>query len=429
MASCSQVNSLFQAYLDGELAGAEKSILEHHLRDCPACREELSEQNACAARIFEALSDERLVWGLRSRVLAHLPEMDPPIKGSSHPTDPQFARRKQRSRFPGALVAAAAILLVFAALFFYTSPGPNRVIAAPMGMVTFEDGEGVLRRSAGEETYATVALKSLVSAGETYETLPKSRLAMALIGGSTVKVNHDTTLAVDDNRRVAVERGEVFFDIGRDRRHFYVDTPTGEILVFGTAFLVDVMGATTTVTVAEGNVLVRNGKGKSAVPAGNQLTFTANAAPGQARAVNVAPLIAWANAIVPDPEATALFLRTLELRRTLGASIPAHPIHIAEIADGKLAESVVVEWTPDGIYQDHCGFFVQVTDGAGNLLLLDVLEAELFNRQQGGRVELPLTNGPIGGLDTVHVKLVPDYTNGSVVAEHQVFVSVVRPAG
>lgn len=426
MASCSQVNSLFQAYIDGELGQAEKSILEHHLNECTACHEEMASHQACAARVFESLGEHRLVWGLRSRVLAHLPEMEPALKNGSHPTDPRYSRKRPRSHYPWALLGAAAILAICLPAFFYSGTGTSEPVVQPMGMVTFNDGKGVLRSPAGEADYGPVALKSLVASDERYETLADGRLALALIGGSTVKVNHNSALVVRDNRRVAVESGEVFFDIGRDRRHFYVDTPTGEILVFGTAFLVDVDAGATTLTVTEGDVLVRNGAGKAAVSGGNQLVFSRNAPMGEPYAVNTAPLVAWADAIVPDPEAMALFLQTLESPRTLNQSIPAHPIHVASVPDGLAIEAVVLSWEADGIDSGHCSYFVHVSDRRGNLILLDVLDSGHFNDQSQTQVEIPVPAAPIEGLDAVHVKLVPDYTHGVIEANISVEILAVQ---
>ena len=418
MASCSQVNSLFQAYIDEELGRSETRILEAHLHECAACRKELARQKACASEVIGALSDRRLVWGLRSRVLAHLPEMDPALQYGSHPTDPRFSSRKPRGLSPWFSVAAALFVLLGTALIYGTVHTPAALSSgrapAPVGMVTFNDGMGLLRVEPHTGGYERVELKALVHGGELFETLGDGRLALALIGGSTVKANHNTTMTVLDNRRVTVAQGLTYFDIGRDRRHFFVETPMGEIMVFGTAFVVDVAANTTTVTVAEGVILVQNRAGKTAVSRGNQVVFTRDDLMPAPRAVDVAPIVAWADAIVPDPGAVALFMETLEAGYAIDISITAEPVYAVPNLKGRTIENVIVDWQPDGLTEGHCSYTVHVMDGNGKLRLLDSISGEVFNDPAHTQFIVPVVNAPINDVDVLHVKLIPDYTTGDV---------------
>lgn len=428
MASCTQVNSLFQAYIDGELGNAEKGILEVHLHECKACQQELNAQRACTALMVQSLSDQRLMWGLRSRVLAHLPEMDPSIRHGSHPTDPQLARRKSGSQLPWTLLGVAAVLVIcLAAVFYRETPAPLPD-GRPVGMVTFSDGAGVLGRAASAQEYQHAALKSLVTEGASYETLDDGRLALALIGGSTVKVNHNSALNVRDNRRLTVEGGQTFFDVGRDRRHFFVNTPDGEILVFGTAFLVDTAKDQTTLTVTEGVVLVRNAVSKHAVTRGHQIVFKRNVPMSEPYAVDTAPLLAWADAIVPDPSAMALFMETLELNRPWGGALPAEPIYLINEDDleGRSVEELIVSWVADGRTAGHCSYIIHVADSDGNLIMLDALDSGMFNDPAQTKIHLPLTDGPVTGIDALHIRLVPDYTSGEIQATDLRVEALVR---
>lgn len=427
MASCSQVSSLLQAYIDGELGHAEKSILEQHLRDCPSCRHELGEQNACSAKIFESLSNQRLHGSLRSRVLAHLPEMDPAPRLGSHPTDPQYARRRPRpAAFPRVLLVAAAAILTMAGVYFYgneTAPPVSRQPAA--GMVTFSDGKEVFRKGANEETYLAAELKSLVRVGDEYETLKGGRLAFSLISNSVVKAYYNTGFTVEDNRRITVEQGLTFFDVGRDKRLFNVKTPGGEILVFGTAFVVEVANNATKVTVTEGDILVSNDLGKTGVSKGNQLVFRMGEPLAKPYPVNVAEVAAWADDIVPDPEAVALFKQTLESRETLTNAIPAIPVYAVWELSSRQVSEIQISWTPDGRTSGHCGYIVHVADNKGNLLYIDTLDSSLFNDANQQKATLPLPGGPVTGIDGLHIKLVPDHREGTIETEMR--VDVVAP--
>jgi hypothetical protein len=424
LASCSQVSSLLQAYIDGELGHAEKSILEQHLCACGPCQRELREQNACSAQIFETLSGERLQGSLRARVLAHLPEMDPALRQGSHPTDPQYARKRpRRTVFPKFLIAAAAALVVFAGSYLYSESRPPTPLQPAMGMVTFSENEEVYSRTPEDRDFRVAALKSLVRPGDQFETLARGRVAVSLIGGTIVKANYNAGFTIQDNRRVSVAQGLTFFDVGQDRRLFNVDTPNGDILVFGTAFVVEVARDATKVTVTEGDILVSNDLGKTGVSKGNQLVIRNGEPLAKPYPVDAAAVAAWADAIVPDPEALALFLQTLEMRQSLQSSIPAVPVYaVWDLADRRV-EEIQLTWTPDGVASGHCGYIVHVADGNGALLYIDTLDSALFNDLNRSEVTLPLPGGPITGVDVIHIKLVPDHTDGST--ETEVGVNVV----
>lgn len=424
MASCSQVSSLLQAYIDGELGRAEKSILEQHLCECGSCQGDLREQSACSAQIFETLSGERLQGSIRSRVLAHLPEMDPALRQGSHPTDPQYARRRpRRVAFPKLLIAAAAAIIITTAGYLFSEVTPPAPLQPAMGMITFSGNDEVYSRTPDDRTFRIAALKSLVRPGDQFETLDGGRLAISLIGGSIVKANFNSGFTVHDNRRVSVAEGLTFFDIGQDKRLFNVETPNGEILVFGTAFVVDVDQTSTKVTVTEGDILVANDLGKTGVSRGNQLVFRNGEPLAKPYPVDAAAVAAWADAIVPDPEAMALFLQTLEMRQSLHSSIPAVPVYaVWNLADRRVSE-LQITWTPDGKSSGHCGYIVHVADGNGTLLYIDTLDSALFNDVNRAQATLPLPGGPITGVEVIHIKLVPDHTDGSV--ETEMAVSVV----
>jgi len=69
---CDLPIELLNAYLDGELDAQEKTRVENHLRDCPACREELETlrrmDEQIRERVFEEPSRE-FVFALNRRVM------------------------------------------------------------------------------------------------------------------------------------------------------------------------------------------------------------------------------------------------------------------------------------------------------------------------------------------------------------------------
>jgi hypothetical protein len=321
---------------------------------------------------------------------------------------------------------AAAAIVTMAGVYFYRNESAPPVSRQPAaGMVTFSDGKEVFRRGASEETYLAAELKSLVRVGDEFQTLNKGRLALSLISNSVVKAHNNTGFTIDDNRRVTVKQGLTFFDVGRDKRLFNVKTPSGEILVFGTAFVVEVTNKTTKVTVTEGDILVSNDLGKTGVSKGNQLVFRMGEPLAKPHSVNADEVAAWADDIVPDPEAVALFKQTLESRDTLANAIPATPVYaVWELSNRQVIE-IQISWTPDGRTTGHCGYIVHVADNKGNLLYIDTLDSRLFNDVNQQKATLPLPGGPVTGIDGLHIKLVPDHREGTI--ETDMRVGVVAP--
>lgn len=360
------------------------------------------------------MAGHRLQSGLRARVLAHLPEMDPALERGSHPTDPQYAKRRYRSPVPHRWLAAAAVLVVaFVGLYVSTRPERVPILDVAVGMVTFSDGGDVYHKQPGATRFEKAVLTALVYPGGEYETLAQGRLALSLIGGSTVKANYNTSLTLEDNRRVDVAQGLTWFDVGYDKRLFNVKTPNGDIMVYGTKFVVEVAPGATTLTVTEGNVLVANDKGKVGVSRGNQLVFQKGVPLGEPYPVDADAVAAWADAIVPDADALALFLQTLELRRSGQQSIPAIPVHGVWNLEGKRVDAIQLNWTPTGQVNGHCGYIVHVADDEGNLLYIDTLDSTLFNDPLRSEYQITLGDAPLRDVRSVYTKLIPDHTNGS----------------
>lgn len=44
--NCKQIEALLSPYLDGMVESEDQSLIEEHLRQCPACREELQQLQA-----------------------------------------------------------------------------------------------------------------------------------------------------------------------------------------------------------------------------------------------------------------------------------------------------------------------------------------------------------------------------------------------
>lgn len=417
MASCAQVNSFLQAHVDGELDPSEERVLSEHLEHCAACRAEVDHVASWHRDLVGACSMHRLQRSLRGDVLAHLPEMEPALHHGSHPTDPRIAPKRYSFRWPLALTAAAAMgLIVLAAAILApsnTELAPGRAI----GMVVSADGPGTLYKSPGATQFAPAALKSMVTPGVALETLDASRLALALARGSSIKMNDRTAVTIRDSRNVSVHRGQAYFSVGRDREHFYVNTPTGEILVFGTSFAVDVRADVTTVIVVEGDVLVSTPEGRSALSRGKQTALRRGFAPTAPVAAHNDELIAWVSSIDPDAGALALFNETIAARESVDTPLPDKAVHAVRNLRGRDIERFLLEWVDDGFSSGHCGYFLHVTDSDDNLLFLDTIPGSVFDDPAQHALSFYPDDKPISGVEVIHIRLIPDHATGTIESE------------
>lgn len=125
-------------------------------------------------------------------------------------------------------------------------------LAAALGVLAL----GLLLWNSGRMTpTATEVLRFATAHGE--------QATRQLADGSVLVLNTDSLVEVrysGAERRVAIERGQVMFDVTRDpRRPFHVSAGAAEVMVVGTKFDVYLQPDSTLVTVVEGRVRVGTG--------------------------------------------------------------------------------------------------------------------------------------------------------------------------
>ncbi len=414
MATCSQVDSFFQAHLDGELDPSEAVILEEHLRGCGRCRAEVSSLNTLHHEFVGACRMHRLRGTLEADVLAHLPDMDPALEHGSHPTDPGVKAVRFSYRLPVSLVALAAMLLIGVmgvALLPKTEPA---IADDAIGMVVYMSGAGAVQKDPETSRITPIELTSLVKRRDDVETLGDTKIAIALAQGSTIKIAPHSLVTIEDSRTVYVERGMAYFDVERGQRHFYVTTPTGEILVYGTSFVVSVTPDSTTVAVYEGNILASTPEGMTAVTHGKHSILRRGQLPTPPEDTTDESLISWCASMIPDKEALALFYQTIGVQSLSTIAVPAEAVYAVRNLRGREVVGIQIDWNFDGSPDSHCGYFLQVTDSTDNLLFLDTIHGNIFDQSEVEELILTPKDGPISGVDVIHVRLIPDFDTGSI---------------
>lgn len=356
MASCTQIDNLLQASIDGQLSQAERVILEQHLGECPACRGLLKRHQRVSAQIFEAMADHALKNDLVKSVMENLPEMEHTVvdvAGLNWRTKhPSMFRERVRKWSP---LAAAGLLVVLA--FVLRENWPDTPIPADaLGMVTYSSGV-VNRFDRVDLTPSASGLESLVLPGDRFETGRDAQLLLSLLGETEMALNENTRVLITDERTLNVEEGEVHLTVGKGRQPFRVFTPTGKLTVFGTVFDVKVSHGRTVVVVEEGEVQVEHGGYQSlflVAESGQQVIVQEGVQSLPRTAINPVVVLKWAKAIVPDVETHALFVSSiLSGQRTIEAV--GERVDYLVPTNGKPILSLVLKW--DGMTSPRGGTY------------------------------------------------------------------------
>lgn len=418
MASCTQVDNLLQAYVDGVLGHSERLILEHHVEDCRPCKALLRKHQRSSAQMFETLAEYRLPHDLSQSVLENLPEM------AFQSSD--MAGLNKRAKHPAVLrerlvrlvpVAAAVLLVILAGVIRENWPSSPSVSELAFGVVTHS--EGVVKRFADDgASIGPANLSSLVLPGQRYETGPRSSLILALAGDTELKLNESTRVLIHENRRVRVENGQVLFDVGEAERMFKVETPSGKIIVFGTVFDVRVDRDETIVVVDEGEVQVEKAGDDSVfsvLTPGLQVTIRQGQKSLRPRSVDSAAVTRWAKDIVADQTAQAYFVEEIQPRYEKTAKATGQIVWWAQTKDNEphALKSIIFEWVPDGYPWGYCSFDVTVLAKDAEVLFRGKIEASVFANENRTSVELLNTGNRKTKVRWIFVRAVGDYSEGT----------------
>ncbi len=414
MASCAQIESLLQAYVDAELSSAEKVVIEGHLSECRACSAVLRRQRAQSAFLFEVFEDCRLEQDLTGTIMAHLPEMEHP---SQLEQEVNWRVKHPRTRSARVLtlvpIFAPVLLLVLGLVILFSWP-KQEPMGARVGMVTYQ--EGIALRSSEDSMHRSkVGLRSIIARAERLETTEDALLMITLAGPTSLKLDGNTRVKIGDARAITVETGQVWLDVGKDSRAFRVTTPAGDIMVFGTVFNVRVDKDTTVVTVSEGEVQVENDVAFTVLRKGDQVAVRPGQKPLQLSKVDAGAVMAWARDIQADPTALELFEKHLKLE---GSNvIRAEQVFVVP-ARRQPVRSISFHWSPDTYLAGHCGYHIYVTDDQLKPLFMGYVEGKVFSDKDRNVAELVVPEDePITGVNVLHISVVPDYRTGSIETE------------
>ena len=405
MASCRQIETMLQAWIDDELGHAERVIFEQHLAECAMCTALSRKHQRSAALLFEGVAEHQLKMDMRQSVLEHLPEMEP-TRSNARRMAAQRAPTWRRSRAARVLPAVAAgLVVVLAGVLYLAWPRVLGADAPVIGVITHRLGE-VSNFMEGRLGVELAAVKDFIHCGQRYVTGPDAKLMLTLRGPTYIKVNENTRVKLTDERAVVLETGHIWLDVAQEGRQFTVDTPAGEITVLGTTFEVFVDGDTTTVTLKNGSVRVENEVAACDLVPGEQVEIAIGQQALEPRKVDVAEVMAWANAIVANQEASELFAAAVQ-QPTLD-QLRAQQCFVFQNSGAKSVSTFTLTWAPEVEASPHCGYDIIVCNEHMVELFRDHIDGEVLARPGQDSCVVRVPGEPISNVKMIHVKLAPD---------------------
>lgn len=410
MASCRQIERLIQPCIDGELGQSEQLILDLHISECRSCAALLDSSKTTAATLYEALREVRLLEDLTPKVMAHLPDMESLVAPAIFMNWQAEQRRRHAAQLRTSAFAMVAVVLAVLGFAIFLAWPPLESSGRTVGMVTFQKGQ-VQRTTDDQQSPRRASVQGLVKENERYVTSMDSTLMLALTGGTELKINEDSRVKVEGDRRIAIEAGRVWLHVSKDDAGFHISTPTGAIRVFGTTFEVSVDPDRTLVTVKEGEVQVENDMAFSVLKPGQQASLVLGQRPTP-READPGTVMRWADDISADPEAQEVFLTTV--KRLGDRVMRAEQMWVVE-AGGHEVRSIDIAWEQGSDARERCGYTVYVSDASGNPLLIHRIPASIFQAGQPSEYSLTLEETQvISGVNLLHIKIVPDRRAGTV---------------
>ncbi len=268
---CEHAVALISARLDHEIQPDDNALLEAHLADCGACRttvEAFHLQHHDMQRAFEPRRAAAAV--VAEQVNGQLPA----AAARTSPAKPARSPWLQSTGARIVLVAggvAASLAILFTWLHRPHEPHSSfnaNLKPLPDGLFPEDrQADRLVPRSRPADPVITK-----LAAGDSLDTKAGERRRVGLPDGSVLYVNQNTSVHLDSERTVQLDRGEVFVEVaphGPDAG-FVVKTADRQVHALGTKFEVRADGKQTSVVVTQGKVQVSGMK--DALAAGQALT-------------------------------------------------------------------------------------------------------------------------------------------------------------
>ena len=190
-------------------------------------------------------------------------EMTRAVYGAVHAEWRATVGRQKRKRAQRVWLAAAASIAVAAVALFV---GSNFIHAPGELMADVSRSIGIIQVRGGDSgEWLSVANPKALRVGERIHTSADGRLALALRDGVSLRLDHDTTIALISLDRVDVTSGAVYIDsgvVGPSAARLQLGTPAGVVRHLGTQYEARILSSGgTRIRVREGRVDVTPANG------------------------------------------------------------------------------------------------------------------------------------------------------------------------
>jgi ferric-dicitrate binding protein FerR (iron transport regulator) len=259
---CEQALALISAQIDREIEPDDRTWLDVHLQECPACRataDAFALQDSDLRRTFAPRREA--VAALAERVSGRLSSSEGRSASANH-----LAARRIPRRLAWAIGAAAAAAAILVPVFLANWKGqPERVRQPGLEQLDLPLS-GLTPRP-----LPTAPPITKVAVGDTVQTKAGERSRVILADGSVLYVNQNTTVRLEAERRLQLSEGNVFVEVAprqpeADGSTFLVQTPDRAVKAFGTKFEVQASKPGTEVLVTQGRVEVSDARQAAGKP-------------------------------------------------------------------------------------------------------------------------------------------------------------------
>lgn len=419
MASCSQIDRMIQAYLDDELSRVDRLLFEEHLENCAACHRELQQTRACTARLYEALRRDRRPHDLVGGVMVHLPEMRkkrPSWRDSTSSTrsNPDFGkRRKRHAIFRYMPVYVPAVLLVLAVLLWLQWPETIEKNSQALGVVTHSSGLSY-SVDASTSRSAPVRTGDLLTAGDYVDTSSDGQLLLGLKGPTHLAIYQNSSMRIDNDRSIVMDRGRMFLDVHREARRFTITTPHGRVTVMGTSFHIQIADEGTEVSVVNGDVLVENDRSFARLARGKKALFEKDSSMRIASLSNGDSFVEEARALSPDIQAQRFFLSQIFSEPVETPILTGEQVFVVKTGQ-RTVNTLVLRWVPDPYLSGHASYTVYISDNAMRPVFKYNVLPLMFEEKTRNSLEIEMPAGQEKrDMSVLHVSLLPVQGSGYV---------------
>lgn len=211
--------------------------------------------------------------------------------------DRRRGQRRQRMWLAAAASFAVAAIALFVGRNLIHIPGELMAdVSRSVGVVQFREGDS--------EAWQSAAGAKGLRVGEQLHTGADGRVALALHDGVSLRLDHDTSVALVSADRIDVTSGAVYVDSGvsgPSAAKLQVGTPAGVVRHVGTQYEARILSSSTRIRVREGRVDVMPSDGPSStLEVGDQILVSSRGVEERSRIEPSSDEWDWASRAAPE---------------------------------------------------------------------------------------------------------------------------------